>query len=210
MHHQRSPKEAANQGILLDAILSDLKGRVMSTGSGGSHTDTRPTAANVQATKNQVDLEPEPEPEPKPGPSSKAGANQSMFSAPALAASTGVSPVRKQVTMPSPGAPSATPGHDTNHSPATTPRLAISAMADAEETRRLAKIRSISTRPASASPRLNTPSCPSPSKDDDAAQQGAEDAEQARLRRIREIASRPKSARAKLRISPNNTRPAQG
>ena len=54
VHHQRSPKDAANQGVLLAVILDDVKKKL-----GGM-----PRAAVERPEPRQPEPEPEPEPEP--------------------------------------------------------------------------------------------------------------------------------------------------
>ena len=206
VHHQRSPKEAANQGILLDAILADVTKRISSAGAATSDTTVvtsqpaavakKQTAPRVPALEPEPELEPvprpEPEPVPRPEPAPKSLPKLLPILAPAPAPVAASPPTRRTATIVA-QKPLATVGVSNGNKAAATATAAM--VADVEEARRLAKIRNISARPASASPRLRTSV---QNGHPGGAGKDADDAEEARLRRIREIASRPKSARARL------------
>ena len=207
MHHQRSPKEAANQGILLDAILADLNERIKSSSCNGTDKGgcAGATPRSTAGATMQVSPEPEPEglgPEPEPQLQSRLDPTpvqlQPLPQEPQQIQPQPISDTAKPLALRTTLVPAHPPAprvstvgqgaeKETTSAGVSAPVLAVGT--DAEEATRLAKIRGISARPASASPRLRTSML---SRD------GAEmDAEEARLRRIREIASRPKSARAR-------------
>ena len=106
VHHQRSPKEAANQGILLDAILDDLAKRVPTTSRVG---DDRAAIARIQTpavVKKQpaFGADPQPEPEPEPEPEPKLAVKVSPVPAPSPVPKAANASMRRTATVPLPRA----------------------------------------------------------------------------------------------------------
>ena len=210
VHHQRSPKEAANQGILLDAILADLNARIQTETDTDRHRRTDRDRADLNAcitssaaagtekgvvagatpgaavgATRQVAPEPTQEPEPEPEqPQPQPQPPLDPF--PASQVQLQPLPPEAQQTQPQPLAPrtALVPAHGSppaTGGPTTAIKTAVAAAKETtsagvgapvlaagterktdteretdreREARRLAKIRGISARPASASPRL--------------------------------------------------------